>query len=131
MRKPIAAAALLIGLLIAAYGGYWLYRSGDSRAWAMTTTFGDPSRANRLFIANGCTGCHEISGIPGAIGQTGPSLNGISERKYIGGVLLNTPQNLISWIRASRQLDPETAMPSTGVSEQEARDMAAYLYMIN
>lgn len=130
MRKFIPAGVLII-VLIAAYGGYWLYRSAESRAWAMTSTFGHPSRAPRLLIANGCTGCHEISGVPGATGKTGPSLNGISERKYIGGVLLNTPRNLINWIRASREIDPETAMPSTGVSEQEARDMAAYLYAIN
>jgi cytochrome c2 len=130
MRKLVPTTLLLV-VLIAAYGGYWLYRSAESRAWAMTTTFGDPSRATRLFIANGCAGCHQIPGVPGATGKTGPSLNGISERNYIGGVLLNTPQNLIDWIRVSRQLDPKTAMPSTGVSEQEARDMAAYLYALD
>jgi len=58
-------------------------------------------------------------------------LNGISERQYIGGVLTNTPDNLISWIRAARVINPQTAMPTTNVPEQDARDMAAYLYALN
>jgi cytochrome c len=28
-----------------------------------------------------------------------------------------------------RGLDPKTRMPQTGISEQEARDVAAYLYL--
>jgi cytochrome c1 len=37
---------------------------------------------------------------------------------------------MVQWIRFSRQLDPHTAMPSTGISEQDARDIAAYLYAL-
>jgi cytochrome c2 len=127
MRRA-SLIALAFALLLAAYLGFWAWRTVDNRAWIATATLGDPARAPPLFVANGCSGCHRISGVPGARGRTGPSLDGISQRSFIGGVLTNTPQNLIDWIRASRELSPQTAMPSTRVSEQDARDMAAYLY---
>jgi cytochrome c1 len=129
VRKWIAA---IFGIsLAAAYAGYWVSRSLEARSWALTATSGDPRRAPQLLIANGCAGCHEISWVPGAQGKTGPSLNGLSQRQYIGGILRNTPKNLVAWIRFARELDPQTAMPTTNVAEQEARDMAAYLYALN
>ena len=129
MRR--ASLIALVVVAAAAYGGYWLWRSVEDRTWALTSTSGAPIRAIPLFIANGCAGCHQITGVPGARGKTGPPLNGISERQYIGGVLTNTPDHLIRWIRAARAINPQTAMPSTNVSEQDARDMAAYLYALN
>jgi cytochrome c2 len=131
MRRASFTATLVIVVAAAAYGGYWLWRSAEDRTWALTSTAGAPTRAIPLFIANGCAGCHQITGVPGARGKTGPPLSGISERQYIGGVLTNTPDNLISWIRAARAINPQTAMPTTNVSEQDARDMAAYLYALN
>jgi cytochrome c1 len=35
---------------------------------------------------------------------------------------------LIKWIRNPQQIEPGTAMPDLGVSEDEAGDIAAYLY---
>jgi hypothetical protein len=32
---------------------------------------------------------------------------------------------------SARTINPQTAMPTTNVSEQDARDMAAYLYLLN
>ena len=40
----------------------------------------------------------------------------------------NEPEMLVRWIRDAPSLDPATAMPKLGVSEQQARDIAAYLY---
>jgi mono/diheme cytochrome c family protein len=122
---------VIVLVLLAAYGGYWLWRGEEDRTWALTLTAGTPARAIPLLIANGCAGCHHITGVPGARGKTGPPLTGISERQYVAGVLANTPANLIRWIRYARAINPQTAMPSTNVSEQDARDMAAYLYSLN
>jgi cytochrome c1 len=47
---------------------------------------------------------------------------------YVAGVLPNSAANLIKWIQHPRAIDPKTAMPELGVSEVEARNMAAYLY---
>jgi cytochrome c1 len=60
----------------------------------------------------------------------GPTLAGISGRSYIAGVLVNSPANLIRWIRHPQQVDSLTAMPEMGVSEADARDIASYLYTI-
>ena len=46
----------------------------------------------------------------------------------MGGVLPNSAGNLVKWIMDPREVDPRTAMPDLGVTEVEARDMAAYLY---
>jgi cytochrome c1 len=92
---------------------------------------GIATRAIPIMTANGCAGCHTISGVPGAQGLAGPRLDAsLATRVYIGGVLSNTPENMIRWIRAAREINPRTAMPSTAISEQEARDVAAYLYAL-
>lgn len=60
----------------------------------------------------------------------GPPLAGIASRSYIAGVLTNDPQHMIRWIVDPKGVDSLTAMPVTGVSEGEARDIAAYLYTL-
>ena len=77
-----------------------------------------------------CVTCHLIPGITGAFRHVGPPLNGIATRTYIAGILPNTPGNMIHWIRNPTSVDPLSAMPDLGVSEQDARDMAAYLYTL-
>jgi cytochrome c1 len=52
----------------------------------------------------------------------------MSERLFVGGMLPNTPENLVAWIEDPRAINPRTAMPATGIPEQAARDIAAYLY---
>lgn len=57
-----------------------------------------------------------------------PPLSDLSERKYLAGVLPNTPANLVRWLRDPQTIAPGSAMPDLGVSTQVALDMAAYLY---
>ena len=91
-------------------------------------TGGDP-RAGRALIARyGCASCHQIKGIAHAESQVGPPLDQIRSRGYIAGVLPHSADNLIKWIQHPRQVVPNTAMPELGVTQAEARDMAAYLY---
>ena len=59
-----------------------------------------------------------------------PPLAGIADRVYIAGVLENTPSNLVRWIKDPPAVDSMTAMPNVGVSEAEARHIAAYLYTL-
>ena len=91
-------------------------------------TGGDPARAPALIRRYGCAGCHTIPGIPGGDGQVGSSLADLRQRVYIAGVVTNSPDNLMHWIVTPQTFSPRTAMPATGISETEARDVAAYLY---
>jgi cytochrome c1 len=66
--------------------------------------------------------------VRGATGSVGPPLTGIAKRAYIGGVLTNTPENLVRWIQDPPSVDAKTAMPNVGVTYQDAVDIAGYLY---
>lgn len=77
-----------------------------------------------------CATCHAIPGIVGANRHVGPPLAGIADRRYIAGVLPNTPANMLRWLRDPKKVDPLSAMPDLGVSEQDARDIAAFLYTL-
>jgi cytochrome c2 len=96
-----------------------------------TLTGGGNARLGQTEIRKyGCNSCHEIAGVPGARGLIGPRLDGIGQRYYIAGELPNTPDNLRLWIEHPRQVEPHTAMPEMGVTEQDSRDIAAYLYTL-
>jgi cytochrome c2 len=84
-------------------------------------------RGRLLLRQFGCGACHAIPGVAAAHGKVGPPLQGIASRLMLGGVLPNSPQNMVRWIRAPQEAAPRTAMPDLGVSEDHARDMAAYL----
>ena len=104
----------------------------DSRVRAAyITTGGGNARSGRDTIRKyGCYACHTIDGVPGARGLIGPPLDGISNREFIAGELPNTPENLMRWIQHPRQVEAHTVMPEMGVTEQDSRDIAAYLYML-
>ena len=89
---------------------------------------GDPERGAIAIGQYACTSCHVVPGVVGPDVRVGPTLEGIARRKYIAGVLPNTPENMILWILDPVAVDPLTAMPDMGVTETDALDMAAYLY---
>jgi cytochrome c2 len=98
---------------------------------ASQLTNGGDARMGRTEIRKyGCNTCHDISGVPGARGLIGPPLDQIGRRYYIAGEIGNTPENLMLWIRHPRQVEPHTLMPEMGVTEQDSRDIAAYLYTL-
>jgi cytochrome c1 len=76
----------------------------------------------------GCGGCHTIDGIHNARGRIGPPLTAFADRAMIAGEVANTPENLVRWICDPQAIEPGTAMPNLHVSEEMARDMAAFLY---
>lgn len=87
----------------------------------------DAERGRRALQQYACVGCHKIPGEVGPNAPVGPPLQGIASRLMLGGVLPNTPENMVRWLRDPPRFAPDTAMPALGVTERDALDMAAYL----
>ncbi|NIC05703.1 c-type cytochrome [Billgrantia bachuensis] len=99
----------------------------SASAPARDTALPDPERGKMAMYGYACIACHRIPGTVGPHSDVGPPLKGIGERRYIAGVLANNPENMVRWLRHPTEVDPLTAMPDLDVTEQDARDMAAYL----
>lgn len=98
-----------------------------SKPWRSVAN-GDLERGRTALTSYGCVACHTIPGVRGSNSLTAPPLIGISHRSHLAGMLENTPENLRFWIQHPRRINPHTAMPEQGVTDQDASDMAAYLY---
>lgn len=90
-------------------------------------TLGDAATGKRLMAQYQCGACHAIPGVQGAGGAAGPSLAHMGSLSYIAGRIPNNGANMVAWLRDPPALKPGTPMPALGLSEQEARHMAAYL----
>jgi cytochrome c1 len=116
MKLRAAAAALA------------LLMSGCEPAPPATARYsGDVEAGRSALQARDCGVCHRIPGVLGAHGRVGPPLAAFGKRIYGAGRFPNTETMLVRWIMNPPALERTTAMPALGVSEQEARDMAAYL----
>ncbi len=87
----------------------------------------EAKRGADLIAQHGCGACHVIPGVQSATGEVGPPLNQIGSQAVIGGMLPNTEDNLIQWIRTPQSVVPGNAMPNTELSDHDARAIAAYL----
>lgn len=87
----------------------------------------NPERGLRALSQYACNGCHLIPGVTGADVHVGPPLAGIARQQLIAGAIANTPDNMARWLRSPQSIDPLTAMPDLGITQRDARDMAAYL----
>lgn len=123
LRRRWASIATLA--LIALVTGCAGRESSESRIAG-----GDVQRGRVAIERYGCGSCHVVPGVRGASGGVGPPLDGIGDRAYLAGVLPNTPENMLAWIRDPQKIVPRSAMPDLGVSESEARDIVAYLYTL-
>ena len=118
-RTGLMIIAVLAGLVLA------LLSAGCYQPDASTAA----GRGKALAVSYGCAACHDMPNMPTA-GLVGPPLRGIARRAYLAGTFSNTPENMIRWIRSPRQLDPDTLMPELGVSQEDGRDLAAFLYTL-
>ena len=81
-------------------------------------------RATQRYL---CATCHVIPGIVDANQHVGPPLAGVAGRAFIAGVLPNSPENMVRFLRDPQAIDPLSAMPALGLTEQDARDIAAFM----
>ena len=110
-------------LLLAACGG----DATDPAQPTAVAARGDAALGLRLVTQYQCGSCHTRPGVPAARGINGPTLQAFGKRIYIAGRVPNFPDVVAQWLVAPTSLVPDTAMPSMGVSPEEARHMAAYL----
>ena len=106
-------------------------QGGRSEGEEVIVLGGDAERGSQVIQEVGCGACHTIPGIEDAEGTVGPPLNFWARRSYIAGEVPNSPDHLIQWIMNAHSIEPGTAMPDLDVTEQQARDAAAYLYTLN
>ncbi|MBM3217518.1 MAG: cytochrome c oxidase subunit II [Candidatus Rokubacteria bacterium] len=88
---------------------------------------GEPATTGKaLFAASACVGCHTVRGV--SAGTLGPDLTHFGSRTTLGaGMLPNTPQNLVAWVRDAPALKPGAKMPPFRLTDEQARALAAYL----
>lgn len=90
----------------------------------------DAARGKVAIQQYACATCHEIPGIVGASKPVGPPLDGIAKRAVLAGNIPNDEANMVRWLRRPQEASPGSAMPDLGVSERDARDIAAYLFTL-
>lgn len=97
-----------------------------------TPTLGDAdiTRGRQLVVDKGCPACHTFPDVAWPRGRLGPSLVGFGRQGLIAGRLPNQPGVLMQFVRNAPALVPGTAMPATPMSDQEARDVTAYLLQL-
>ncbi len=127
MRTALLLAVVLIA---PAAGGCRGNNPEYAVAYSPSVQGGNPANGPAVIEAYGCGSCHTIPGVRNARGLVGPPLLWWSRRTFIAGEVPNTPENLVHWIRSPQTIEAHTAMPSLGLSDQEARDVAAYLYTL-
>jgi len=92
---------------------------------------GNAHEGKQLIGQYGCGACHIVPGVRGARGLVGPPLYYWGDRTMIAGELPNTPDNLIRWLENPKAIEPKNAMPDLGLSQEQATDIAAYLYTLH
>lgn len=122
----------LAGLLALAIAGLAAVgcTGGQSIPPYTITPGGNPKQGKRIIEEKGCGSCHVIPGIYTARGLVGPPLFFFSRRTMIAGELPNTPENLERWLKDPKLIEPGTAMPDLGLTDQQTRDVTAYLYTL-
>ncbi len=102
----------------------------DFEAWlnneARATPDDVPGADERLFI-NKCGQCHATVARALSSGK-GPSLAHLASRETLGGgILRNTPENLMLWLTDPQAAKPGNRMPNTPLTASERRVLLGYL----
>lgn len=125
LLEHLRLSVATVPLLVMALAGCAPSEAGSSRFHAVEG--GDAARGQELLAHYQCGSCHAIPEVRSAAGRTGPSLAAFGKRSYIAGEVANTPHFLVRWLQHPQALVADTRMPDMGVTEADARDMAAYL----
>jgi cytochrome c1 len=127
-RLPMIRAA--VAIVLAAALAAALGACGSDKEPAQRVAGGDAARGKRLLVQFQCGACHAIPGVEAARGTAGPPLDTFGRQSYVAGRLPNVPEPLVRWIVDPPAVKPGTPMPNLGVTPEDARHMAAYLYTL-
>jgi cytochrome c oxidase subunit 2 len=79
-----------------------------------------------LYTTRACVGCHTIRGV--SAGVLGPDLTHFGSRTTLAaGLFPNGPQTLAAWLKDPQAVKPGAKMPNLGLTDEQARALAAYL----
>lgn len=80
-----------------------------------------------FFVTETCVNCHAIDSTT-ATADIGPNLTFVSRRQQLGGgVLENSSENLALWLKNPQAIKPGCKMPNFKLSDEEVRQLVAYL----
>ena len=121
--KPAAGAPPNSQVMTASQGGTLQQPNSPSGAQGPQYASGE-----KLFLTKGCVACHSLQAVNAPKGMVGPNLANVGARSYIAaGTLKNTDENLARWIRDPQGIKKGVLMPNLGLSEADARALAAFL----
>ena len=95
----------------------------------------DAARGRELLDVKGCGLCHRITGaapLPGAMLPAGVTVSDMARAVRLAPDLRFTrdrwtPSSLVAWLVDPQRVKADTLMPTMGLTEGEARSIAAYL----
>lgn len=119
-------ATLLPGLAMLIVPGACKSPPEDEHAMPIASA----ERGLEVIRATGCGACHRVPGLSWPQGRLGPPLAGFAESTLIAGELPNRPDILARYVRAAPSLIPGSTMPAIPMTEEDARNVAAYLYTL-
>lgn len=97
----------------------------DFGAW----TAGDALRGKALYEENACFSCHTFTGADVGQVELNPERPGVQrapDLRYTRDRF--RPDRIVDWLVAPRHHRPATMMPDHGLSVQQARDLAAFVF---
>lgn len=124
--RLICSVLTLISVVLIA--GCGLMSRDDPRVDA---TGGNIERGKELARTNGCIVCHSVPDEGWVQDGYGPDLEGFANNRHIAGQAVNEPDTLIAFLMSPQSVVPGTSMPTVGLTEDEARDIATWLYSLD
>jgi cytochrome c oxidase subunit 2 len=79
-----------------------------------------------VFVQKNCVNCHSIAGLM-TTGRVAPDLTHVASRETLAaGTIPNTPGDLSRWLKDPQAIK-DCNMPDLGLSDDQVRDLVAYL----
>ena len=84
------------------------------------------AQGKAIFASGACVACHTIRGV--SAGVLGPDLTTFGSRRTLAaGMFPSTAATVAAWVKDPIALKPGSKMPALGLTDDQARAVAAYL----